>query len=242
MIISRTFPDTLIQFLLISHWYTSVRVSVYLLCVKKVKVSVALSCPSLCNPIDYSQSGSSDHGILQARILEWVAIPFIRDSYFICLHSLLSLIHFTHYSEIIVQGYNFNHVTLLLVPSIAHHFLNEFRTHLSFSNECRTYFIPASISFMSSSLIHGIVKPSSTPQINAIISHIHNFVYTIHFIFTSPSMLPINIIAIRILLYSIPSIKLQCHFCFPWVPNLYRSFIALTISFFKQRFIYPSSH
>ena len=242
MIISRTFPDTLIQFLLISHWYTSVRVSVYLLCVKKVKVSVALSCPSLCNPIDYSQSGSSDHGILQARILEWVAIPFIRDSYFICLHSLLSLIHFTHYSEIIVQGYNFNHVTLLLVPSIAHHFLNEFRTHLSFSNACRTYFIPASLSFMSSSLIHGIVKPSSTPQINAIISHIHNFVYTIHFIFTSPSMLPINIIAIRILLYSIPSIKLQCHFCFPWVPNLYRSFIALTISFFKQRLFYPSSH
>ena len=217
MIISRTFPDTLIQFLLTPHWYTSVRVSVYLLCVKKVKVLVAQLCPSLCNPIDYSQSGSSDHGILQARILEWVATPFIRDSYFICLHSLLSLIHtiFTHYSEIIVLGYNFNHVTLLLVPSIAHHFLNEFRTHFSFSNACRTYFIPASLSFMSSSLIHSIVKPSSTPQINAIISHIHNFVYTIHFIFTSPSMPPINIIAIRILLYSIPSIKLQCHFSFP---------------------------
>ena len=32
-------------------------------------------CPTLCNPIDGSPSGSSIPGILQARILEWVAIP-----------------------------------------------------------------------------------------------------------------------------------------------------------------------
>ena len=31
-----------------------------------------------CRPIDCSPSGSSVHGILQARILEWVAIPFSR--------------------------------------------------------------------------------------------------------------------------------------------------------------------
>ena len=36
------------------------------------------SCPPLCNPIDGSPPGSSVHGILQARILEWVAIPFSR--------------------------------------------------------------------------------------------------------------------------------------------------------------------
>ena len=183
-----------------------------------MKLLVAQSSPSLCDPMDYSQSGSSDHGILQARILEWIAILFFRDSYFICLHSLLSLIHFTHYSEIIVLGYNFNHVTLLLVPSIAHHFLNEFRTHLPFSNACRAYFIPASLSFMSSSLIHGVVKPSPTSQINAIISHIHNFVYTTRFIFISLSMPPINIIATGILFYSNPSIKSQCHFS--WVVTL----------------------
>ena len=35
---------------------------------------VAQSCPTLCDPVDYSPSGSSFHGILQARILEWVAI------------------------------------------------------------------------------------------------------------------------------------------------------------------------
>ena len=33
---------------------------------------VAQSCPALCDPMDYSLSGSSVHGFLQARILEWV--------------------------------------------------------------------------------------------------------------------------------------------------------------------------
>ena len=37
-------------------------------------------CPTLCNPMDYSPPGSSVHGILQARILEWVAISFSRGS------------------------------------------------------------------------------------------------------------------------------------------------------------------
>ena len=38
------------------------------------------SCLILCNPMDYSLPGSSVHGILQARILEWVAISFSRGS------------------------------------------------------------------------------------------------------------------------------------------------------------------
>ena len=33
------------------------------------------SCPTLCDPVDHSPPGSSLHGILQARILEWVAMP-----------------------------------------------------------------------------------------------------------------------------------------------------------------------
>ena len=42
-----------------------------------LKVSeVAQSCPTLCDPKDCSPPGSSIHGILQARILEWVAISF----------------------------------------------------------------------------------------------------------------------------------------------------------------------
>ena len=35
-------------------------------------------CQTLENPMDYSLPGSSVHGILQARILEWVAIPFSK--------------------------------------------------------------------------------------------------------------------------------------------------------------------
>ena len=41
---------------------------------------VSQSCPTLCDPMDYSLPGSSVHGILQARILEWVAISFSRRS------------------------------------------------------------------------------------------------------------------------------------------------------------------
>ena len=44
-----------------------------------MKVLVTQSCPILCNPMDGSLPGSSVHGILQARILQWVAIPFSRD-------------------------------------------------------------------------------------------------------------------------------------------------------------------
>ena len=38
------------------------------------------SWPILCNPMDCSPAGSSVHGILQARILEWVAMPSSRGS------------------------------------------------------------------------------------------------------------------------------------------------------------------
>ena len=39
---------------------------------------VAQSCPALCDPMDCSPPGSSVHGVLQARILEWVAVPSSR--------------------------------------------------------------------------------------------------------------------------------------------------------------------
>ena len=41
---------------------------------------VVQSCPTLCDPVDCSPSDSSVHRILQARILEWVAISFSRGS------------------------------------------------------------------------------------------------------------------------------------------------------------------
>ena len=47
---------------------------------KKVKVLVAQSCPTLWDPVDCSLPDSSVLGILQTRILEWVANPFSRGS------------------------------------------------------------------------------------------------------------------------------------------------------------------
>ena len=37
------------------------------------------SCPTLCDPMDCGPPGSSVHGILQARTLEWIAMPFSMD-------------------------------------------------------------------------------------------------------------------------------------------------------------------
>ena len=45
---------------------------------EKVKQLVTQLCPVLFNPMDCSPSGFSVHGILQAKILEWVAIPFFK--------------------------------------------------------------------------------------------------------------------------------------------------------------------
>ena len=46
---------------------------------RKVEVLVAQLCPTLWDSVDCSPPGSSVHGILQARILVWVAIPFSGD-------------------------------------------------------------------------------------------------------------------------------------------------------------------
>ena len=48
--------------------------------IRENESEVAQSCPTLCDPMDYSPPGSSVHGILQARILGWVAISFSRES------------------------------------------------------------------------------------------------------------------------------------------------------------------
>ena len=45
-----------------------------------MKVKVAQSRPTLCDPMNCIQSVSFVHGILQARILEWIAVPFFRGS------------------------------------------------------------------------------------------------------------------------------------------------------------------
>ena len=61
-ILNQTFPSWILKFGIIC-----------------VCVLFAQSCLTLCNPMDCSPLGSSVHEILQARIPEWVAIPFSRD-------------------------------------------------------------------------------------------------------------------------------------------------------------------
>ena len=46
--------------------------------IAKVKVFITQSCATVYDPMDYSPPGSSVQGILQARILQWVAISFSR--------------------------------------------------------------------------------------------------------------------------------------------------------------------
>ena len=45
-----------------------------------VLVLISQLCPAICDPMDCSLPGSSIHGILQARILEWIVISFSRGS------------------------------------------------------------------------------------------------------------------------------------------------------------------
>ena len=47
----------------------------FMLICMKVKVKLTQLCPTLCDPMDYTV-----HGILQARILKWVAFPFFGAS------------------------------------------------------------------------------------------------------------------------------------------------------------------
>ena len=76
-----------------------------------VKMLVAQSCLILCDPMDYGPTGSSVHGFLQARILDWVAIPFSRISYWprdqiwlscICRQFLYHLSHLGSHQRILV--------------------------------------------------------------------------------------------------------------------------------------------
>ena len=54
---------------------------IYKICDIALCVLVTQSCLILCDLMECSQPGSSVHGILQARILEWLAIPFSRGSF-----------------------------------------------------------------------------------------------------------------------------------------------------------------
>ena len=80
-------PSSIAVLVLISHKYISYYSFLNLIClldelmnncISRGESEVTQSCPTLCNPVDCSPPGSSVHGILQARILEGVAISFSK--------------------------------------------------------------------------------------------------------------------------------------------------------------------
>ena len=69
------------KFEIIIDSHAIIRINTETLCTLHLEVVlIAQSCPALCDPMDYSPSGSSVCGILQAGILQWVHIPFFRVS------------------------------------------------------------------------------------------------------------------------------------------------------------------
>ena len=59
-------------------WAASLMIQWLRICLPVQGCLLTQSYPTLCNPMDCRLPGSSVHGILQARILEWIAIPFSR--------------------------------------------------------------------------------------------------------------------------------------------------------------------
>ena len=65
---------------------------------------VTQPCPTLCNPVDCSLPGSSVQGILQTRILEWIAVPQPRDQTQVsCISG--GLYHVSHQGSPSSEGY-----------------------------------------------------------------------------------------------------------------------------------------
>ena len=118
----------------------------------KVKAKGAQSCPSLCDPIDCPPA-TSVHGILQARILEWVAIPFSRGSsqlrdrtwaYMNCRQILYSLSHQGSTRKCLSISYNISSALISLFPPsvtsvyfLLYHFVFSNNSQMLFS-----YFFP----------------------------------------------------------------------------------------------------
>ena len=103
-------------------------------------VLVAQSCLTLFDPVDCSPPGSSVHWILQARILEWVAIPFSRESsrprdwtQVSCTADRFFTVWATREEKMSCFGLNFvdKYIFFTLLPS-QHRFLVPFLTVLNF--------------------------------------------------------------------------------------------------------------
>ena len=82
---------------------------------KKMCELVIHSCQTLCDPMDYSLPGSSVHEILQARILEWTAIPFCRGSFLPRDQTLVSCITEEFFTICATTYSSSNNVLIILI-------------------------------------------------------------------------------------------------------------------------------
>ena len=141
--------------------------------------------PTLCDPMDCSPPGSSVHGILQARILAWVAIQFLRGSSWPRSQTRVSRIagrFFTVYHNRFISSnwrsnYSFqargNHSVFLPDSSLPQQLLvaRDFQAHIESETACHSCLssFQFSHSVVSNSLgLHGpqharLPCPSSTP-------------------------------------------------------------------------------
>ena len=85
---------------------------------KEIESEVAQLCPTLYEPMDYSLPHSSVHGIFQARVLEWVVIPFFRGIFLTpgsnpgLLHCRQTLYHLSH------QGSPYTYICIYKVRGV----------------------------------------------------------------------------------------------------------------------------
>ena len=145
-----------------------------------VKVLVAQSCGTLCDPVDCSPWGSSVHGILQERILEWVAIPFSRGSSSLRDRMRVSCIagrFFTIGATREVLG-QIKTGASTLIPFICHLFIYLYIYHLSLYHICLLIIYISTYSGIYLSLIYHIYHLSLyLSSLSAYYLYIHLFCY-----------------------------------------------------------------
>ena len=96
---------------------------------------VAQSCPTLCDPMDCSLLGSFVHGILQARLLEWVS--FSSTGIFTTQGSNTGLLYNRWFSPSALPGKPISLCVCVCVCVCIHIYMNHFAVHLKLTQHCK---------------------------------------------------------------------------------------------------------
>ena len=113
---------------------------------KESESEVAQSGPTVCHPVDWSPPGSSVHGILQARILEWVAISFSRG---ISPKSMQIQVWFGTYQKIRSLAVCLKHIGVLAESK------EDSQRRILFNTKPTTYLIQGTMSHNPEQVVEG---------------------------------------------------------------------------------------